>query len=275
MSPLVACALGCGILIACKLNNATGTVYFQQSEVQQEVNPHLSIPRPLFISRILVLLCCRVDCWNEYPDAASGHSYYWNFVSDVRQWTRPEGMGRPLPTGDPPSPPLHTSTSATATAATTATTGGGGGGVDTPSKAPSTPLPFSFASLSIGDSRTASPSGAASAGAGAIATESPLVRVANQLLDLTAVEGTTMKLVGDFTTHEEVEDDTLIYSNYRGYLKKKGGGTSLFGRRNWKERYCSLSRGLMGYYDSARDYEAGKEPLKGNFLSVRLFKVDP
>lgn len=38
----------------------------------------------------------------------------------------------------------------------------------------------------------------------------------------------------------------LIYPNYRGYLKKKGGGTSIFGRRNWKVRVecvCGLGSG--------------------------------
>jgi len=36
----------------------------------------------------------------------------------------------------------------------------------------------------------------------------------------------------------------IIFANHRGYLRKKGGGTSLFGRRNWKERFCVFQRGV-------------------------------
>ena len=37
-----------------------------------------------------------------------------------------------------------------------------------------------------------------------------------------------------------------------GALEKKGGGTSMFGRRNWKTRYFVLFEQFLQYYESER-----------------------
>jgi len=41
-----------------------------------------------------------------------------------------------------------------------------------------------------------------------------------------------------------------------GYLWKKGGGSSLFGRRNWKRRYFRVEAGELSYYDNEHQQKA-------------------
>ncbi|KAA0170104.1 hypothetical protein FNF28_01713 [Cafeteria roenbergensis] len=56
-----------------------------------------------------------------------------------------------------------------------------------------------------------------------------------------------------------------------GTLFKRGGGTSLFGRKNWKERYFVLgSDAALRYYESEAAYKAKPEsPLKMKAMSVK------
>lgn len=68
---------------------------------------------------------------------------------------------------------------------------------------------------------------------------------------------------------------SIVYPSYRGYLKKKGGGTSIFGRKSWKERFFVFSRGNLAYFESAADWEKGTEPLKALQISLRYYRVDP
>ncbi len=68
---------------------------------------------------------------------------------------------------------------------------------------------------------------------------------------------------------------SVIFPSYRGYLRKKGGGTSIFGRRSWKERFFVFSRGVLSYFDTASDHEKGLEPIKALQISVRYYRVDP
>ena len=68
--------------------------------------------------------------------------------------------------------------------------------------------------------------------------------------------------------HQQAEDeeqevtvatDGLLLS---GILEKKGGGTSLFGRRNWKQRFFVLYHDRLSYYESERAAsEKADEPL--------------
>jgi len=59
-----------------------------------------------------------------------------------------------------------------------------------------------------------------------------------------------------------------------GVLSKKGGGTSLFGRRSWRKRYFVLSEaGNLSYYRDAAAHAAGAEPLKNAMLDVSAAEV--
>jgi len=48
-----------------------------------------------------------------------------------------------------------------------------------------------------------------------------------------------------------------------GYLTKEGGGTSLFGRKNWKKRFFLLKDGLLSYSETPTSEELGVIELKG------------
>jgi hypothetical protein len=43
---------------------------------------------------------------------------------------------------------------------------------------------------------------------------------------------------------------------------KKGGGTSLLGRRDWMERYFVLQGGVLTYFHTSDDFKRNKVPLK-------------
>lgn len=61
-----------------------------------------------------------------------------------------------------------------------------------------------------------------------------------------------------------------------GYLSKQGGGTSAFGRKNWKVRYFVLKNGVLSYYENKKASQASEAP-KGSFhvLSISSIKTMP
>jgi len=61
-----------------------------------------------------------------------------------------------------------------------------------------------------------------------------------------------------------------------GYLSKQGGGSSTFGRRNWKVRYFTLKNGVLSYYADKKEAQANQPP-KGSFhvLSITSIKTMP
>ena len=42
----------------------------------------------------------------------------------------------------------------------------------------------------------------------------------------------------------------------RGWLEKKGGGTSVFGRSNWKKRFFVLELNVLSYFDKEDDVKS-------------------
>ena len=54
----------------------------------------------------------------------------------------------------------------------------------------------------------------------------------------------------------------------QGYMKKKGGGSGLFGRRNWNDRYFVLTNSTMGYWKTIDDFKANEKPIKGSSFDV-------
>ncbi|GMI01287.1 hypothetical protein TrST_g11737 [Triparma strigata] len=53
-----------------------------------------------------------------------------------------------------------------------------------------------------------------------------------------------------------------------GYLKKKGGGTSFLGRRNWNSRYFVLSNSQLSYYKSDKEFKNQQAPIKGSAINL-------
>ena len=106
-------------------------------------------------------------------------------------------------------------------------------------------------------------------------------KAANQSLT-SAIEG----IGGNVNTSTEDEDDAWWAPKapktgadalrpsgavlHRGRMEKRGGGTSMFGRRNWKERYFMLYENILVYFASESDAAAadagkrlGELPLMG------------
>jgi hypothetical protein len=68
-------------------------------------------------------------------------------------------------------------------------------------------------------------------------------------------------------------DDTVIFPDYVGYLRKRGGGYSFMGRKSWKERFVVLRGGVLTYFKSRADWEADREPVKGLRINMRNYGV--
>lgn len=76
------------------------------------------------------------------------------------------------------------------------------------------------------------------------------------------------------SAEDDEEDDTIIFPDFRGYLKKKGGGTSWFGSTTLKERYVVLRRGVLTYYENQDDWDKSKDPRKGVMVTMRYYAVE-
>jgi len=56
-----------------------------------------------------------------------------------------------------------------------------------------------------------------------------------------------------------------------GTLQKKGGGTSLFGRKNWKDRHFTLRYGVFAYYESVSVMQQGGSCIKSSPLGAGCY----
>lgn len=76
----------------------------------------------------------------------------------------------------------------------------------------------------------------------------------------------------DYEDDEEAHPNTPISdfgdAIYEGYLLKKGGGTSVVGRRNWKKRYFVLYLDHLVYYKEKDGAILGKISLSGCELRI-------
>ena len=60
----------------------------------------------------------------------------------------------------------------------------------------------------------------------------------------------------------------------KGYLNKKGGGTSFLGRRSWQARYFVLSDTSFGYWKKKEDFENSEKPIKNSTFDITGCVVD-
>lgn len=67
----------------------------------------------------------------------------------------------------------------------------------------------------------------------------------------------------------------IVWPTYRGMLRKQGGGSSFFGQRSWKLRFFVVDGDSLSYYSDKRAYERGDTPLKGLYLPLRHYRVEP
>lgn len=59
---------------------------------------------------------------------------------------------------------------------------------------------------------------------------------------------------------QDTIDHLQIITEKEGNMWKKGGGTSMFGRTDWNERFFVLAGGTLTYFQSEADYRASKVP---------------
>eukprot|EP01029_Cantina_marsupialis_P004740 TRINITY_DN14936_c0_g1_i1.p1 TRINITY_DN14936_c0_g1~~TRINITY_DN14936_c0_g1_i1.p1 ORF type:complete len:302 (+),score=69.32 TRINITY_DN14936_c0_g1_i1:92-997(+) len=72
--------------------------------------------------------------------------------------------------------------------------------------------------------------------------------------------------------HRSNCDDSTTFA---GYLLKKGGGTTkIFGRRNWKKRFFQLKSGNMRYWKSENNHMKQKDPMKGAVIDLDNYELD-
>lgn len=75
-------------------------------------------------------------------------------------------------------------------------------------------------------------------------------------------------------SHFTFDNDISGSVEKRGWLYKKGGGTSFMGRRNWTQRYFSLTNGVLSYYKSDKEYKAGVAPIKNCTFNLSQCRVE-
>lgn len=188
--------------------------------------------------------CCRLDCWNAYTDESTGYEYFWNYITNQRQWEHPEGWPRPQPTGQPPQPPADhpiilqqaaaaaaaqlakeqaTAAAAAATAALpppppagilTASSAGvappprTGSASGTPVAAPMSPLQQTVAAMTATGKNGALALPPPAAGAGMPGVLETFVSMASAASDdFGGIEAAAMKAIGGYHASDE-EDDT-------------------------------------------------------------------
>lgn len=61
---------------------------------------------------------------------------------------------------------------------------------------------------------------------------------------------------------------------YKGRMFKRGGGTSMFGRRGWKERFFVIEKGCLSYYASEANHVAGASAIKGWHIPLANYTLD-
>ena len=84
----------------------------------------------------------------------------------------------------------------------------------------------------------------------------------------------TTEQVPCMTAHACMHERSCIMS---GTLRKKGGGKSIFGRRNWHSRYFEIRNSELMYWASEVDANKRKEPLKHckmNLLGCKVSRMD-
>ena len=87
-----------------------------------------------------------------------------------------------------------------------------------------------------------------------------------------ALSGTASSSLSD--DEDRPENPNLIFLNMKGYLRKEGGGTSIFGKKSWKERYFVAQAGVLGYYENQAEFEQGRPPIKHRYAKLRNYTVD-
>lgn len=75
-------------------------------------------------------------------------------------------------------------------------------------------------------------------------------------------------------SHFTFDNDISGSVEKRGWLYKKGGGTSFMGRRNWNQRFFSLTNGILSYYKSDKEYKAGEAPIKNCTFDLSQCRVE-
>jgi len=90
-------------------------------------------------------------------------------------------------------------------------------------------------------------------------------------------DGEECMIAGDKGKHVSEEAPAIQPPRgLQGYLSKQGGGTSFFGRKNWKVRYFLLRNGVMSYFVDKASFLIGATPL-GSFhvLAISSIKTMP
>lgn len=75
------------------------------------------------------------------------------------------------------------------------------------------------------------------------------------------------------TTNTTTPSTATTITDREGFMQKRGGGTSKLGSRSWRNRYFVLKDQCLSYYHNAKEYNKGKNPLKGAVYAINLCEV--
>ena len=81
-------------------------------------------------------------------------------------------------------------------------------------------------------------------------------------------------IIHEGITPKEAEEIAALKAEFFDYVIKLGGGTSMFGRTNWKRRFLVVVDGKMGFFRSHKDFLRKEAPLKGRWIDLLWFRLE-
>lgn len=88
---------------------------------------------------------------------------------------------------------------------------------------------------------------------------------------MTTTSSRTTKEDASPTPRDTLSDQPLTTPKYKaGYLLIHGGSKSMVGRKTFVTRYVVLEKGIVRYYESKADYDAGRPCVKGTTINATL-----
>lgn len=94
-------------------------------------------------------------------------------------------------------------------------------------------------------------------------------------VSVTVTQGTVEGgIVHEALDEKAAEEIGKMKVDFFDYVIKLGGGTSMFGRTNWKRRFLVVVEGKMGFFRSHKEFLRHESPLKGRWIDLLWYRLE-